>query len=226
MIRALYIGAALAVLAIGVLVVAVWGGVLNLDLRPTIPDRALVICLAPDAASGEVAEMAFSISRGTQQVVLRDTTAKTTVPGTTADSAREAYPYVGGEGVADLLRVPSDASLLPWIVLPASAWTSLVDANGGAEVDVPQRLSIYRDGSLVVLEAGRQRLAGSQALAALSATDFIEDPTVRNAFRTQLMTAVAESIAASDDSIPRLVSTRRAKSSLSVGVLKSFVDAP
>lgn len=224
MMRAVGVGALLALLVVAIAVALVVSGVVRLPNADEPPDRLLVILTAPEAESAEVAVAAFALSReGDLPPKVLDTMRKITVPNTSAESAREAFPFVGGEGLAEVLA-PQTGGELPWIVLPADEWGPMVERAGGIEVDVPDGLSVYRAGELVVLEKGEQQLDGGQAAALLSALEFVESAADRKTVAAQAGAALAEVVGEDFDEVVRAVGGKKGSTSLAPEQLQAFAS--
>ncbi|PKQ15086.1 MAG: hypothetical protein CVT67_11135 [Actinobacteria bacterium HGW-Actinobacteria-7] len=161
--RAAVVGAAVAALAAMALVAALALGLFSAPAAP--PTRVLVVGTAPDDSGTPMAAFAYVVDMTSGEVTVLDTLQPATVSGTSATNAFEALPFGGGSAVSSALSSQTGGSPLPWVVLPAETWASLVSAAGGITVDVPRRLSAYNSGSLVLLEQGKQQLRGSDAVA-------------------------------------------------------------
>lgn len=223
---ALIAGAALAVIVVAVVIALVAGGVVDLQAGEDVPDRIIVLGTAPDEEGAEIAALALVLERGTRSALVLDTLKPATVPDTSASNARDAYPYVGAAGVAGVLAAQTGGDELPWVVLPAETWSTLVDDAGGIEVDVPADISVYRDGSLVVLQPGKQRLSGREAQALLSALAYVDERREREAVAKQIAASVSALISANRDAIVEAVADRRATSPLTAAELSAFSSAP
>lgn len=222
MMRAVLWGGGLAVVAVAVVVALVVSGVVDLGAASEPPQKLLIIGTAPDEEGAEVAAFAFVLERGSDSALVLDTMQAATVPNTSAGNAREAYPFVGGEGVSEALAAQTGGEALPWVVLPADVWGKLVDDAGGIEVDVPQDVSVYRDGSLVVLDQGVQRLSGAQAAALLRAVGFIEKPDVRAQVSGQITAAVSAVVSAQRQGLSELIAAPDSTTSLTTRQLAEF----
>lgn len=165
--------AAVALMALSLALYA--GGMLRLPRSERDVSRLLVIATAPDAEGVDVAEVAFVLDRDREEVALVDVRAAATVPGTSATSARDAYPFGGGDAVATALAPQTGGVTLGWVVLPSAVWEGIVDDAGGLTLDVPRGVSAYRDGKLTVVESGRRRVSGADVVALVSASAFLAD---------------------------------------------------
>lgn len=179
MLKALSLGIALAVIVVVVSVVLFALGVVPLANQQQPPSRILIVGTGPDGQGVEVAVFAFVLNSDEESTSVLDVTADVSVSGTSVHTPREAYPFVGADGMSSLLQEQSNGLVEDWIVLPANVWSELVDEAGGVEVEVEDDISVYRDGSLVVLDSGSQRLTGDELVALTSGADFSDDEVLR-----------------------------------------------
>lgn len=196
-------------------------GVLPFELRPEPPEKLLVIAAAPDGEGVEVAAFAFVLQRGIDSATLLDTRASVTVPGTTAKSPRDALPFGGGAAVAKALSAQTGGTLR-YVVLGPKEWGELIDRSGGIEVDLPQSVSSYQSGELVVLESGKRRLRGKEVAAVAAALDFMEDS---DAAERSISAGLSAVTAAESDRLPALVADKRNRSDVSNRELEAFVSS-
>lgn len=215
------LGGGLALLLLAAGIGLLYTGVIEVPTDDPAPSRLLVIATAPDDVSVN-APFAFVMEVGRTSATLLDPGAPVVVSGTSANSARDAYPFVGGHGVARALAVQTGGQTLPWVVLPQESWAAFIDDFGGLEIDVPQAISAYRDGSLVVVPQGQQRLTGEQAVALASALGHIDNDQVRAGLNSQLSAGISAVVSARQAEIPELVAQGRATSSLEPDALERF----
>jgi len=213
--KAALVGAVVAaVLVIGG-IVAVTTGTVELPLGNRQPEKILVVAVAEDQDGAESAALAYVADAETGQVTLLDTLEEATVAGTSARSAAQALPFGGGKAVAEALSSQTGGTTLEWIVVPADTWTELVDDAGGITVDVPQAVSAYtRGGGLSLLEPGRQKLSGSQALALATAARFAGTAAQQSDVLRQLTAAFSAVAGARGETLRDLVTASKAESSL------------
>lgn len=220
--RAALLGGGLALVFVAAVLVLVSTGTVTLpSLDGDTPERVLVITTAPedDALS---APFAFVITPRSTSAELLDTTERVVISGTSAQSARDAYPFVGGAGVARALAPQTGGEPLEWVVLPPDEWAGLVDEVGGVQVDLPVSISVYRDGTLAVLEAGARRLTGEEAVALASALPFVEREADRKRVSSQLSAGIAAAVTSMPERLGELVAEKRAESSLDAEALGVF----
>jgi hypothetical protein len=203
-----------AVIAIA-LVVAYAMGLIALPGQQDV-SHLLVIGTAPDEQGTELAAYAFTVDTASGQVTLLDPLRPVTVPGTSARNAREALPFGGGAGVAAALEPQTGNPDIPWVLLPGATWAKVLDDAGGVRAVVPERFSSYRDGTLVLLEAGPQQIPGMDAVVLAGSVEYFESP----AERATLLGGIAGSVSAlvgQGDQLARLVESGAARSSLPAG---------
>lgn len=208
MLKALGAGVALALVVVIVVVALAVSGIVPGERTP---DGLIIIAAAKDAEGAEVATFAFAMRPGSDTLRPLDTAKEMVVPGTSARTPRDAYPFVGPSGVAELLK-PSGESDYGWVSLPLIEWTALIDSAGGIDIDVPESVSVYQDGRLVLIDAGDQRLLGQEVGALASAVEF-QDPKVALELRLRLTSAIASVIQAEIDELPVLIGESRIQSS-------------
>lgn len=225
MLKAALSGALIAMIVALLLVGLVALGVVDLPLEAPVPERVLVLATAPDEDGAQLASVAFVTSGGSTSATIVDVDATVTVSGTSATSARGAYPFGGGSTVEAALRPQTGSQELPWVALGPEAWESLIDQAGGIEVDVPSAISTYRTGSLVLLEPGRRRITGQQAVALASASRFFtaqDRAATTRALASGLSGVIGTSVS---ERVGRLVAEGLAESSLPAAEVSRFFTA-
>lgn len=220
MLRAAVWGAFVAVVLLAVMAALVIGGIVDIDPRPKVPDRLLVIATAPDVEGTEVAAVAFVVEPGTQAPVILDVDATVTVPGTSARCARDAFPFGGGAAVASALDSQT-GERLDWIVVPWTQWSRVVDSQSGIQLDVPERVTAYRDGRLFVIEQGSQRLEAAEVLALASAAPFVSEAS-RLSLSRSLGSALSAALLAGPADLADAVDDGRIDSSLPASSIEAF----
>lgn len=214
--KAAIAGGVIAALLAAGLVAAIALGVVSVPHEPLT--RVLVIGTAPDQNGTAAAAFAYIHDTTSGEVIVLDTLEPSTVSGTSASNAFEAFPFGGGASVAVALSPQSGDSSIPWVVLPAETWISLVDEAGGATVEMPERFSSYRAGQLVLLEQGRQSLTGAEAAAVAGSAGVLTSGTGAAAVLKGLGAAVSATLG--DAGVyARLVGQGEAQSSVPVAEL-------
>lgn len=209
---------AVVVIVAGLAAAAGWAvsaGVIESPLGGSDPEKILVIAAAEDESGADYAAMAYVVDVSTGQVTLVDTLEQATVAGTSAGNAAEALPFGGGEAVAQALVPQTGGEPLEWVVVPAATWMALVGKAGGVTVEVPGVVSAYtRGGGLSVLEPGRQRLTGAQALALATAVRFAGTADEQREVSRQLTAALSAVMGSRGSTLRQLVESGEADSSL------------
>jgi len=224
MLRAAGWGAVVALVLLAVGAALVLTGVIDIDPRPKVPERLLVVATAPDDEGTEVAAVAFVIEAGAEAPVILDVDATVTVPGTSARNARNAFPFGGGDAVSAALDSQT-GERLDWIVVPWPQWSESVDAQSGVQIEVPERVTAYRDGRLIVVEEGAQRLEAAEVVALATAAPFVAEGS-REALSRSLGSALSGLLVADPDELVEAVATGRVDSSLPAESIEAFLGGP
>jgi hypothetical protein len=224
--RAATIGAvtALLVTLFGLLAFLFWSSGQEAN-RPL--SKVLVIATVPSAEGGEVAALAFVADATTlEPVVVLDTLRPAAIPGTSARTARDAYPYGGGDTVARALAQQTDGNVIEWVVLPAELWSELVDQSGGALITAPQGLSSYVDGRLTVVEPGENKLTGSELAGLAAAVDFFDRDVEARKVLEDVTIVLHAAVTAHPGGLRALVASGTARSSVASERLPQSLTAP
>ncbi|MDQ1687450.1 MAG: hypothetical protein QOK42_425 [Frankiaceae bacterium] len=130
--------------------------------------RTLLMQIAdPGGPAVEAALLAHDAKRKTGAIVLLPTRVITEIPGRGSAAFGQAIslggPKVAQEALADLMGITVDGS---W-VLPRRALASLIDQLGGVDVSVDTDVLAAAGGGtkVIIVRAGQQHLAGSNAVA-------------------------------------------------------------
>lgn len=225
MLKALSAGVVVALLAVVAVVAVAVSGIAPNMVPSTTADRLIVMAIGADAEGTEVVLFAYATGREGRDIEILDTGSRVTVPGASARTPREAYAYVGPEGVSELLSSQVDEEQSAWLVLPLVEWTTLIDANGGVEIDVPGAISAYDGTDLVIIDQGRQKLLGRESGVLASAVDFQDDADAARLNR-EFTEAIAELVGDNSSDISALLSQGRVSSSMTPDALKSFLAGP
>lgn len=218
--RAAAIGATWAVAVIVLLAIA--AGVLLFIQRSHQPlKRLMVIVVAPGKDSGEVAPIAFVLQSPSGSIRALDTRRRTTILGSSAQNAADAYTFGGGGAVAAALSGQTGNQTMDWVALPSPLWADMIDAAGGVIVQVPEDFSAYSDGELTVVQAGNRKLTGREAVGLISSADYFTDIAVRQATVRSLEKAIAR-IVSRGDTLQLAVSSGNAASSVEADRIPDF----
>lgn len=210
--RAALFGAGLAVLLVVAAAFGYWVW-LSAEQETRQVTEILVICTAPDEEGGEVAAVAFRADLAAGSTAPLDTLRPASVPGTSARTARDAFPYGGGPVVARALSGEGGAETPEWVVVPWTVWSKVADDAGGLELEVPAGLSAYSAGTLTLIEPGRRTLSGAELVAVAASSEYLsrEDASESLAAITQ---GLAGFLTSEPGILVDLVSTGRAASSV------------
>lgn len=114
-----------------------------------------------------------------------------------------AHTYGGAEGVVKAVNDLCGVKIAHYAEVSFDGMTKLVDALGGVEVDVPDRIDDPKAGN-VVIEKGRQKLNGAQALAFCRSRAFVDGDYTRMRHQRIFLGALAKTIL-SDANIANIV---------------------
>lgn len=210
--RAALIGAGMAVLLVVAAAFGYWVW-LSAEQETRQVTELLVICTAPDEDGGEVAALAFRADLVSGATTPLDTLKPASVPGTSARTARDAFPYGGGPVVARALAGEQGAEAPEWIVVPWSVWSKVADDAGGLELEVPAGLSAYSAGTLTLIEPGRRTLTGAELVAVAASSEYLtEDAAVESL--AAITRGLARFLTSKPELLADLVSSGRAASSV------------
>lgn len=218
--RAALVGATTAVVVVLVAVLGYWAW-FTAQQESEVVSQLLVICTAPDEEGGEVAAIAFVMDTTDRDFRVLDTTASSPVPGTSANSAREAFPFGGGDVVARALAGQTGGAPLEWVVVTGPVWSEIADEAGGLSVEIPVGLSSYTQGRLTHIEAGRQVLSGSELVAVAASTDYLLAEGEAQGVLEEIASGLATTIAADPGMLIELAASGRADTSVGFDRLPS-----
>lgn len=188
--RSALIGAALAVVLVGLAVAALflWG-----DIGSTAePTKSVVVFAAPGEDGAVVAQLVAVVDMTTGSYEIEDTTQTVAIPGTSYEKLRDAYPFGGAEEVAAALDGGTIGPGTAWVDVPQSEWEKLL--AGGVEVTVKESFETFDDASDRFMEfsEGQQRVAPEDLRALVLGAAYLG----ADARKTILDTLAAESLRA------------------------------
>lgn len=210
--RAALVGAGIAVLLVAAAALGYWAW-LSAEQETRQVTEVLVICTTPDEDGGEVAAMAFRADLASGSTIPLDTLEPASVPGTSARTARDAFPYGGGPVVARALAGGSGTEVPEWIVVPWPVWSKVADDAGGLELDVPSGLSAYSAGKLTLIEPGRRTLTGAELVAVAASSEYLSEEDAADSL-TAITRGIAGFLTAKPGLLADLVASGRAASSV------------
>lgn len=221
--RAALLGATTAVAVVLIAVLGYWAWATAQQESEAVSEL-LVICTAPDEDGGEVAAIAFVIDVAGRDFRVLDTTASSAVPGTSANSAREAFPFGGGDVVAGVLASQTGGSPLEWVVVAGPVWSEIVDKAGGLSVEIPVGLSSYTQGRLTHIEAGRRDLSGAELVAVAASTDYLLAKGEAEGVLGDIASGLGTIIAADPGLLTQMAASGRADTSVDLERLPSVTN--
>jgi len=221
--KAAVAGVLLALVATAAVVAAISFDLIPAGWTSAPPDEVLVIATAPQPTGSEAVHYAVVLAPRKGMRAL-DVDAASTVAGTSAKSAREAFAFGGGEAVAEALSPQTGGEALSWIVLAPADWQAFIDASGGLEVDVPTAVSTYASGTLTVLEPGSQSLSAEQAVALALSAEYL-DSGERERVLGEMRSGFASVLASNTADLTEAAKDGDARSSLTGEQIERFFES-
>jgi hypothetical protein len=208
-----------------IVVVAVFGYAAYVATSgPKSPDRdaVLVVALTEDSDGAQVAGFVGVVdwTPGKEAVAVIDPLTEVEGSGTSYTTLKDQYPFGGGQAVA--LAVAEGDEPLPWVVMPAEKWIELLDEAGGVAQDLERPVNAYVRGDLYILEEGEQTLSGGEVYALAADAMAIDASGTPAVTRSDLSSAVLESVRESWSVLVESVEDGDAESSLSAEVLQEM----
>lgn len=163
------------------------------------PDKVVVIGESRSEDGVVVAGLLAVVDvAGAEPVVTPvDTVAPKAVPGTSFNTLRDALP-MGGAALVARLAAGEEAG---WVILTEEGWQALLDAAGGARLDVPTATTVFTGEELFRFKPGSQNLSGAEAGALLLGSEGLGRPEQAAAIRDALATAVADAVLAQPQAV-------------------------
>jgi anionic cell wall polymer biosynthesis LytR-Cps2A-Psr (LCP) family protein len=194
-------------------------------VKPEVPTKVLVVVTAPNKDASQVAALPFLLQvEGRALVpVTIDPEQRVQVPGTSAQTLADAYPFGGGKAVAEAYAQISSQAVPEWVAITPDTWIPLVDGAKGIELTVPQGISSYTQGKLTILQAGDQTLSGAEVAALISALDYLPADQ-RETVRSSVQKAVAGVVIANFGKVTDGVRSGHATSSLRPEILSALAS--
>ncbi len=210
---------------ITVVVVAGWGAVrLYQDAQSAPPERIVVI--------GETSLEDGTIVAGPVVVIEPDGTAlkvtsidaarSAAIPGTSYDRLSDALPMGGPELVSQLV-LGEDAEKAGWIVLEQDGWAALIDAAGGADVEVPGETTVFTGDRLFRFEEGLKKLTGDEAVAIALGAETFDGIETAAKIRLALGAGLGDAAISAPDRLVELIESGQAESSEDAETLTEYL---
>lgn len=192
--RSLLVGALLAFAAVTVTIAAYYLGTRGPSAAAV--DRALVVFECADGEGTRVAWVAYDVDLAARTVAAVDTSVGVTVPGTTASTLRDAYPFGGPAAVGAAYSRAARVAAIPVLAVPASRWRELLGEATGTVVELPHPVNVYAGGRLTQFEPGANPVDGSTACELLAASAYL-DPELAESIRAAVTDATRAALAKS-----------------------------
>lgn len=217
--KAAAFGALLAVV-VGVAVLA--GLIAMRERTPDAAEKALLVVTAQSDTQGEIVAAVIEVDVATGSSRALEVFAPTTVSGTSASNAFEAYAYGGGDLVSQAVEEQTGGENLPWIVVTAPVWRRIVTDAGGARVTLDHSVNVYAESTLTVIPEGGSVLDGTGLAALARSIEYLSD-SERKPVGAALGEAMREAFSESGTDFAGLVGTEGIKASSSAEGLESLV---
>jgi len=123
-------------------------------------DKTVIVFAATGEDGAQLAGIVALASDGGGSAQVFDPLMKVTIPGTSYDQLRDAYPFGGARAVADSLaaRAGEDAG---WVDVSEEAWVAALEADLpetttriGIEIDLPKSLDVFDGNRLASFPEG------------------------------------------------------------------------
>jgi hypothetical protein len=226
--RSILWGAAAAVIVVVLAVAGVVFVLPRVHTPMTVPgDRLLVVVASRSGTDGsQVAQLMGVLDlHGTGvEVSLVDPLTTVTVPGTTYDRLRDAYPFGGGAAVSKAYASHGHEDPLPVVSFDEKALAEVVDHAGGATATLPAAVNVFDGTRLFTFGAGAQKLKGADVVALLSSTDFAASAAVRASMRLTVARGLADALSRSQPDFAGLLQTGHIRSTLRPHDLAAVAD--
>ncbi len=168
-------GAAFAVLLAGVGLAAV----LVLDIpatgRDTLPATVVLAVACPGEDGTVETPVVAAVDTASGELTVYDPMTELTIPGTTYDRLRDAYPFGGGAAVAAAVARLEGGPAPGYVVFERDAWVAAVDAAGGLALDSPRPVDVFTGERLFSFPRGEQVLSGAETCEYLKGAAYLTD---------------------------------------------------
>lgn len=155
------------------------------------PGRVLVIAATTDDSGAKVAQViAFVDSSSTPPAVDSvDPWATVSIPGTNYTALRDAYPFGGGQAVAEAYAGGHGSEKLPYLAIGEPQLIMAVDDAGGMVVNVPAEINVFDGEKLYTWLPGETTVDGAGLVAMLKGAPYLTE-----AERGDLLQSVSEGV--------------------------------
>ena len=197
--RAVIVGGALGILAVGGVV-----AVVALGLVPGTNDHSvqaaegpvLVALVQPDAEGVRTirAIEVFERAGGELRTSPIDPLTSATVPGTSATTLAEAYAFGGGEGLAEAYSQVHGGVPPVWVVAEPQAWEALM-GTAAIRVTMPADIEVFDGQQLYSYSRGDASFPADEVAQVMNGADHLSETDragLRVAVGDQLLAAIAQ----------------------------------
>jgi hypothetical protein len=183
-------------------------------------DKVVVMLAGPGEDGATVAQLiaVVDVSGSALKVTDIDPTTRVSIPGTTYDRLRDAYPFGGGANVASALAAAQGGKPLPYLVVPAGTWSSEPSGTASLEVTLPRRLDVFDGTRLVAFPVGDAHVSPGDLPFLMQGIAYL-DPSAR----VKVSTAVADSFVRGLGSMA--LPPSKVQTDLSADALASFLQS-
>jgi len=98
-----------------------------------------------------------------------------TLPGTSFDRLRDAYPFGGSNGIADAIRRAEGERPAAFVEITADGLRQLL-ANDRIELDVPSPMDVFADARVYSFAVGRMQADADETLAVCRGAEYLAKP--------------------------------------------------
>ncbi len=140
-------------------------------------DRVLLMAALPDEEGAVVAQVIALVERTGAGATLKvvDPNEPVTVPGTTFDRLRDAYPFGGGAGVARAHARLTGTDTCAYVALDPDGVERLIAKTGALEIVLPEPMNVFDGERLYTFAAGPASVDAVSLRAVLNGTAYLGD---------------------------------------------------
>jgi hypothetical protein len=135
-------------------------------------DRVVIVFASHAEDGAEVAQVVAQVTDEGRTVRLLDPQEAVTIPGTSYDRLADAYPFGGGQAVADALTGPKGVSGA-YVDVQEARWIALLQRGAAVEVDLPKPLEVFDGTRLVSFAEGTQAVPAVDVPALLRGVAYL-----------------------------------------------------
>jgi hypothetical protein len=186
----------------------------------TQADTVVVMLTGPAEDGATVAQLiaVADVSGSTLEVTDVDPATRVSIPGTSYDLLRDAYPFGGGPAVAEALTRIRGGKALPYLVIPSDMWSTEPSGSASVDVTLPRSVDVFDGTRLTTFASGGVRVAPADLPALLQGLGYLGA-----ADRVKVRSSIADSFIRAMGTIP--VQPGRVQTDLSADALAAFLQA-